>query len=249
MIGILVLIIIFAGIFGSSKSNTTTKKDVGDDIDIEKVRQKFEDKKISIELVKKENLVDDKEIYRPFKEKILIEGYLLKKGHGNLVNKFQRRYCIIYCEPPKLRIYESMVPSFYGNVYVNEKQSYNLDALKGVKYIKNKDTFEISLNITDSEYKVYEPGNKKRIITFKCEGVKATEDAKKWSEAFRNYKNLVVKPIKPINCPRPLIINNDGKYGETSLKLTERILIIYYIERCAEISIKAKKKLEESIKK
>lgn len=186
----------------------------------EKRNKKFLDNSIPVVKVKEENKVNDDNIYKGYENKIIMEGYLLKEGRNRVIDKWQRRYCVLYFEPSVLRIYESMNPSYYGNVYLNEKQSIPMSCYSSIEYEENSDEFTLIFKVKDSSMKVCENGEEERQIHFKVEGEDGFIIAKKWYEKFSDYKNQKPESIEVWNCPRPLI-KEDNKFVIESKKVVD----------------------------
>lgn len=119
----------------------------------------------------------------------MIEGYLLKEGRDRVLNKFQKRYCVLYYNPAVLRIYSSMTKTIAGNMYIDEKQSIPYECYSGIEYKSGSTEFTLLLKVTQSSIKNYEVGNVKRKMVFKAEGPDAVKTAQDWVECFRDFKN------------------------------------------------------------
>lgn len=146
------------------------------------------------------------EVYNPYKkDKIYYEGFLLKQGRNrvNLGNNsdYQRRYCVLFNEPEDFRIYETMVPSFYGNVFINEKQSVEMSCFRDIRR-ETADTFTLKFEVkssVDKALKAAEGDEQKeeRIYRFKCEDQIAMNEWVKQFESFKTKTNkgTVVKDL------------------------------------------------------
>lgn len=153
---------------------------------IEKKQLEICEKVIPIEKVKEKQGVSENDIYHPYEKTIILEGYLMKEGKAG----YQRRYCVLYYNPSEMKLYESMTPSYYGNVYVGEKQSYKMESLKEVKYEEGSNQFNVIFKVNESTIKHYDNGENIRDIHFKVckyEGENENETAKRWVDAFESY--------------------------------------------------------------
>lgn len=196
---------------------------------IEKKQLEICEKVIPIEKVKEQQgIKEEEDIYHPYKETIIMEGYLMKEGkHG-----YQRRYCVLYYNPCEMKLYESMTPSYYGNVYVGEKQAYKMECLKEVKYSEGSNHFNAIFNVNESTIKHYDKGENVRNIHFKiCESESGkdneSENAKRWTEAFESYISGKPNVKSAWLVPVPLVRDEhqDGKLvTENSVVTNNRML-------------------------
>lgn len=198
---VLLIVISVVCIYSHSKKTKEMRE-------IQSKQLKIKEKEIPVEKIVDVNSVAEEDLYVPYYHDVIIEGYLLKRGRKNL-GKWQQRYCVLYSNLKTFRIYESMTPSYGGNLYLNEKQDIPIDCYNGIEYKDGSNEFTLVLKIRDSSFKTYEAGDIERKIHFKCEGDNKVEEAMKWVDCFRDYKNKKPKAVEA--WIHPVIINRENQ--------------------------------------
>lgn len=99
----------------------------------------------------------------------------------------------MFNEPKDFRIYETMIPSFYGNVFINEKQSVEMTCFRDIKR-ETANTFTVKFEVkssVDKALKAAEGDEQKeeRIYRFKCDDQIVMNDWIKQFESFKTNEN------------------------------------------------------------
>lgn len=156
--------------------------------------------KVFFNNIQNKQVTPELDVYDPHnKDKIVCEGYIFKEGRHRTVLKYQKRYAVLYSNPPVFKLYENIIPSLYGNVFMNEKQSAPMDSFTDIIQ-ESHNQFILKFKVVDCELKHLSKPTEdemcvERIYRLRCEPNKLSE----WLNAFKNYKsNFLDNKVKVV---------------------------------------------------